>query len=148
MIDRLIGWIWGLVVCGLISLILGGCSAHRTLVSERARYDTVWMVSAAQTAKSDSVVVRERVEIVPKLIRVGDTTILHRDTTIVRVVERNVTNNRNFYTDKGRVRTDTVSVVREVEKASPGHRIGLLGILGIIGSVAVLAGIIFFRFNR
>lgn len=106
---KLIGWIWGLIVCGLITLLVG-CSAKRVVASS-ALHDTVWSVSVVREGSADSVVVRERVEIVPKLIRVGDTVLLHRDTTIVRVVERNTVNNRNYYTDKGSVVRDTVRQV-------------------------------------
>lgn len=152
MMEKIIGGIWGLVACGLLTLLLGGCGAHRTLQAERVRHDTVWMVSAGQTARSDSVVVRERVEIVPKLIRLGDTTILHRDTTIVRVVERNVVSNRSFYTDSGRIVRDTAKASREASpspskgKASPSPSkgggviwaLGLLGLGALIGLGALL----------
>lgn len=137
--DRIIGGLWGLLACGLLTLILGSCGAHRTLSEARVHYDTVWTVKVAENAKNDSVVYRERVEIVPKLIHVGDTTILHMDTTIVRVTERNQLLTRNIYQDKGRIVRDTVKVDKIVPVKEASNKtvprwklIGIGMILGLI----------------
>lgn len=137
--DRIIGGLWGLLACGLLTLILGSCGAHRTLSEARVHYDTVWTVKVAENAKNDSVVYRERVEIVPKLIHVGDTTILHMDTTIVRVTERNQLLTRNIYHDQGRIVRDTVKVDKIVPVKEASNKtvprwklIGIGMILGLI----------------
>lgn len=120
MMDKIKDFLWGLLLCGLLSLLFGACASHRETITDRVRYDTVWTVKVAQNAKNDSVVYRERVEIVPKLIHVGDTTILHLDTTIVRVTERNLYTTRNVYQDQGRIVRDTVKVdkIMPVKQAS------------------------------
>lgn len=41
--NRIIGAIWGLVACGLLTLLLGSCGGHRTLVeSVRYEHDTAY----------------------------------------------------------------------------------------------------------
>lgn len=145
--DKMKGFLWGLLACGLLSLLFGSCGAHRTLSEDRVHYDTVWTVKVAERAKNDSVVYRERVEIVPKLIHVGDTTIMHMDTTIVRVTERNQLLTRNIYQDKGRIVRDTVRVDKVVpvkeasNKTVPKWKLVGIGIL--IGLIMCLI----FRFK-
>lgn len=106
--EKIIGSIWGLLACALLSLLLASCAARKTIVQSHATHDTVWMVQKSTGERQDSVLIKERVEIVPKLIRIGDSLVLHTDTNVLRVVQRNIYQNRNVYTGKGHVVRDTV----------------------------------------
>lgn len=147
MMDKIKGFLWGLLLCGLLSLFLGACASHRETITDRVHYDTVWTVKVAENAKNDSVVYRERVEIVPKLIHVGDTTILHLDTTIVRVTERNLYTTKNVYQDKGRIVRDTVKVDKIVPvKEASNKTVPKWKLIGI-GIIFGLIMCLIFRFR-
>lgn len=143
LIGMLIGLILGLVICAC----LGSCKAHESVITTRTVYDTVWSVKSAQNAKNDSVIYRERVEIVPHIVKVGDTTIVYSDTTIVRVAERNLYRTNNVYSDQGKILRDTAYIEKQVPtkqlNAATKHKgvskwhVWLFGILiGVLLAVA------------
>lgn len=136
----------------LASLVLGGCKGRETLVKERVVYDTAWIKKLAQSERNDSVVYRERVEIVPRFIKTGDTTIINMDTTVVRLTERNVYRTYNVYSDSGRLsRSDvTVSKMEKVTvKTENKWRRWWQGLVaGVLLSLAAVFGKRMFCFIR
>lgn len=102
-----IGCLIAVILAMLFCAIIGSCRAPQSTVSERVVYDTVWTEKVAQNAKNDSIVYREKIVVQPHVIRVGDTTIVYSDTTIVRVAENNHYVTRNIYQDQGKIRVDT-----------------------------------------
>ena len=85
-----------------------GCASGRSVIKERVVYDTAWVQKTQDRAKNDSVVYRERIVVQPHIIRVGDTTIVYSDTTIVRMSETNRYYTNNITSDKGKIIRDTV----------------------------------------
>lgn len=104
----------GLVICALIS----SCKTHEPLVSERSRQDSVWTVKVVQNGHGDSIVYKERMIVVPRMVHVGDTTLLSMDTTIYKYTERTITNNNNYYYDNGRAVKDSANVEKKNESHS------------------------------
>lgn len=102
-----IGCLVAVIIAMILCALLGSCKAPQSTISGRVVYDTVWTEKTAQSAKNDSIVYRERIVVQPHVIRVGDTTIVYSDTTIVRVAENNHYITRNFYQDKGQIVRDT-----------------------------------------
>lgn len=129
----------GLLLC----LVLGGCKGRETLVRERVVYDTAWLKKLAQSERNDSVVYRERVEIVPRFYRTGDTTLVSMDTTIVRLTERNLYRTYNIYSDSGRISKDKVAVSKTettTKSENKWRRLWQGVIIGIILALAAVYG--------
>lgn len=105
----------------LASVLISSCKSRESVVSDRVAHDTAWAVSVAQGQRNDSVRVYERVEIVPRIVREGDTTIVNMDTIIYKETVRNFYNTQYVYRDEGKVSTDSVSK-ETVRKDSPAVR--------------------------
>ncbi len=145
-IDKLKGLLWAIVICAIISLLCG-CKTRQSVIKERVVYDTVWSQKSQDRAKNDSVVYRERIVVQPHVIRVGDTTIVYSDTTIVRVAETNRYYTNNITSDKGKIIRDTVysqttkivpdEKTKVVTKTKSSWKLFLVGILAGI-MVAIL----------
>lgn len=143
-----IGCIVAVILALLFCALLGSCKAPQSTIRERVVYDTVWTEKAAQSTRNDSVVIRERVQIVPHVIRVGDTTIVYSDTTIVRATLNNRYITRNVYQGEGTITHDTAYVekkatVSKKENAAKdsSHKWRLLWVgfaIGIILSLLVI----------
>lgn len=112
-------WMFYLFIIIAAAEALTSCRARQAVVSERTIYDTVWTEKTHQSQRNDSVTVREVLRIVPHIIRVGDTTIIHSDTTIIQTVERNHYDTRNIYQNEGRIRVDTAYIERTHTVAQP-----------------------------
>lgn len=105
----------------LASVLISSCRSHESVVSERVTHDTAWAVSVAQGQRNDSVMVYERVRIEPRIVRVGDTTIVNMDTIIYKETVRNFYDTQYVYRDVGKVSTDSAG--REtVRRESPAAR--------------------------
>lgn len=109
-----LGCLIAVIIAMLFCAILGACKTRESVQSERVVYDTIWSEKTAQSAKNDSIVYRERIVVQPHVIRVGDTTIVYSDTTIVRVAEQNHYITRNVYQDKGQIIRDTAYIEKQV----------------------------------
>lgn len=103
-------------VAFLFALI--GCASGRRVIKERAVYDTAWVRKTQDRAKNDSVVYRERIVVQPHIIRVGDTTIVYSDTTIVREAETNRYYTNNITSDKGKIIRDTVYIAPKTDNGT------------------------------
>lgn len=131
------------IVIGLLCLFLGGCKGRETLVRERVAYDTAWLEKLAHSERKDSVVYRERVEIVPRFYRTGDTTLVSMDTTIVRLTERNAYRTYNIYSDSGRISKNRVAVSKTgtaTKTESKWRRLWQGVIIGILLTLAAVYG--------
>lgn len=119
MIDKFKGWLWGLVACAVISLLLGSCKPHQNVVlSERVVYDTVWTTKVVHDSIKGTRVEREITKIVPHVIRVGDTTIIYSDTIINKNIENNTYISKNEQKDQGRISNDSARIEeKKAEKA-------------------------------
>lgn len=102
-----IGCLVAVIITLIVCALLGSCKVPQSTIGERVVYDTIWTEKAQQSAKNDSIVYRERIVVQPHVIKVGDTTIVYSDTTIVRVAENNHYITRNVYQDKGQIIRDT-----------------------------------------
>ena len=133
---------WICVICVLLSLLCG-CKTRQNVIKERVVYDTAWVQKTQDRTKNDSVVYRERIVVQPHIIRVGDTTIVYSDTTIVRVAETNRYYTNNITSDKGKIIRDTVysqtskivpdEKTKVVTKTKSSWKLFLVGVLaGII----------------
>jgi hypothetical protein len=142
-IDKLKGLFWAIAICAIISFLCS-CKTRQSVIKERVVYDTVWTQKTQDRAKNDSVVYRERIVVQPHIIRVGDTTIVYSDTTIVRVAETNRYYTNNITSDKGKIIRDTVyslsktdNGTKVVTKTKSSWELFFVGVLaGII--VAIL----------
>lgn len=105
------GLITALLLGLLLCLLMCSCGSQRqALMGGTVSADSAWLRVMQAAARHDSTVVRERVEIVPRLVRAGDTTTVRMDTTIVRLTERTVCNYYTVYADSGRASRDSVAV--------------------------------------
>ena len=116
-INTLKALFWSIVLCAIISLLCG-CKARQSVIKERVVYDTAWTQKTQDRAKTDSVVYRERIVVQPHIIRVGDTTIVYSDTTIVRVAETNRYYTNNITSDKGKIIRDTVYIAPKTDNGT------------------------------
>ena len=116
-INTLKALFWSIVLCAIISLLCG-CKARQSVIKERVVYDTAWTQKTQDRAKNDSVVYRERIVVQPHIIRVGDTTIVYSDTTIVRVAETNRYYTNNITSDKGKIIRDTVYIAPKTDNGT------------------------------
>lgn len=143
---------WGLAVSLIVAIIfcilVGSCRTRQGVVSESRHYDSAWSVRVMQNGHGDSVVYKERVEIVPRLVHVGDTTIVTMDTIINRYTERTVNNNNYFYYDNGKQTRDSANIKKTAakpqqpakQKGKPQWRLLWYGILiGILIFLSLLA---------
>lgn len=130
----------------LLLCLLTSCKSGKEMTGDHLRYDSVYSAISRLTDRHDSVVYQERVVVQPHIIRVGDTTIVKMDTTIVRNTTRNVYSTISNSTDQGRIVRDTAYVERKVPvkasaaKAEPTHkwRAWWLGVIvGVLLAVAV-----------
>ncbi len=144
-----IWWPWLLDICVVVFFVaflfaLIGCASGRSVIKERVVYDTAWTQKTQDMAKNDSVVYRERIVVQPHIIRVGDTTIVYSDTTIVRMSETNRYYTNNIISDRGKIIRDTVyslpktdNGTKVVTKKKSSWKLFFVGVLaGII--VAIL----------
>ena len=116
-INTLKALFWSIVLCAIISLLCG-CKARQSVIKERVVYDTAWTQKTQDRAKNDSVVYRERIVVQPHIIRVGDTTIVYSDTTIVRVADTNRYYTNNITSDKGKIIRDTVYIAPKTDNGT------------------------------
>lgn len=115
MIDRLIGWLWGLIACAVITW-LTGCTTPRQLVTESLKTRTEWKTTERHDTVRDTVVERDYVYMKDSMamsVR-GDTVYVDRwhRTELVRIERRGHTAT-SACVDSTRTDRDTVSVVRE-----------------------------------
>ena len=143
---------WGLAVSLIVAIIfcifVGSCRTRQGVVSESRHYDSAWSVRDVQNGHGDSVVYKERVEIVPRLVHVGDTAIVTMDTIINRYTERTVNNNNYFYYDNGKQTRDSANMKNTaVKPQQPAKQKTqwrllwygiLIGILIFLSSLAII----------
>lgn len=114
MLSCLIGVIIGLIVCAL----MGSCKSHERIISDHSCHDSTWMVKVTENGHGDSIVYKERIFVVPRIVRVGDTTLVTMDTTIYKYTERTVNNNINRYYNTGKSMKDS----SKVESLEPSEK--------------------------
>lgn len=112
----IIGLILGIIICAL----LGSCKTRQSVIKERVVYDTVWTVKTVHDSINEVRVEKEITRIVPHVIRVGDTTIVYSDTTIIRNVEGSNYVYKNYYQDKGQISKDSARI--EEKKSLPAQK--------------------------
>lgn len=115
-IEILIGIIIAMIFCAL----LGSCKTRQSVVGERVVYDTVWTTKVVHDSINGVRVEKEITRIVPHIIRIGDTTIVYSDTTIIRNVEGSNYVYKNYYQDKGKISKDSARI--EEKKALPASK--------------------------
>lgn len=106
-----------IIVALLICAMLGGCKTRQSVSQEHWHHDTAWVVRVATNSKGDSTIYKERIEIVPRIVNVGDTTIYHMDTTIYRYTEVIKNNNTTIYSNQGKESKDSANIKQK--KTSP-----------------------------
>ncbi len=106
-----------LVVALVICAVLGSCKSRQAVVRERyAVHDTVWSVRNDVSARRDSIVHYEFVNVRPHVLKLRDTTIVYMDTVINRSSVFNHYNNIFHSEDKGRITRDTAYIEKPVVK--------------------------------
>lgn len=115
-LEILVGLILGMIICA----VMGSCKTRQGVIKERVVYDTVWSVKTVHDSINGVRVEKEITRIVPHVIRVGDTTIVYSDTTIIRNVEGSNYVYKNYYQDKGQISKDSARI--EEKKLLPAQK--------------------------
>lgn len=147
MIDRLIGWAWGLLVCLLITLLLGGCKGKQTVVeSVRYVHDTAY-------STRDSIVYRTLTfggtveERTAEWTSKGDS-VRNAPDTVWRwryrtVAARSLDSSRTMVESVRMEQREEKSVARPLRgRGGVFGGMGLLGILGIIGLLGLVGVVV------
>lgn len=129
---------------------VSSCKSHDSVVSDRSYHDSAWTVKVVQSGHGDSIVYKEQMIVVPRIIHVGDTDIISMDTTIYKYNERTIYNNYNNYNSSGRdikdsaaVKEKKASAPKAKNKESSKWRMLWYGI--IIGIIIALAALVVFK---